>query len=949
MICKHIEKFKKKEHDFANKNKRNYVMSYIFWYTLIFGVLSILAFYSFYKAGKGFVWIGETKDGLVQHYNSLVYYGEYLREIIRNLFKEGKLILPTYDFNIGMGGDILATFQYYAIGDPLNIVSVLVPRRYTEFLYEFLILFRLYLSGLAFSAFSFEFKKDRFSVMIGAFLYAFSSFAMFAAVRHPFFANALLYLALVLWGVERIFKGKRPYIYILSVFVAASANFYFFYMISILMVIYAAFRFFMIYKENRMRYFWKNILRFGIYYGVGLMMSGILFLTIAGTLFATNRMSNNMDVSMLYSLRYYKRMVSTFLTYGSSGREWVACAVTPIQLVCIALLYRKKEEYKNLRGVLYLFTIFLMFPIFGYAMNGFSYVANKWCFGYCFLTSFITVVTLKDLIKISEKFWKYIFGATIVLCGLSVWPDFNRNVKIMASVALVLAGVVVLYICFAGKNKAFYRTFKAQAICLVLVGVIVFAEGDIVYRLSGYQNEFAGFGDAEEMLDASALNGVKKLENQDEFGRFEEAYNAKSFLTNAGVYHDVGTTSYFWSVASPHYYEYTSSIGNKDTIEQALRGLDGKTMPLALANVKYYVSNVKKESVPYGFAKEPERIVKVKGEKIGYYKNELFLPFGYTYENYISRNEYDQLDDIERQQAAMQTVVLEKEADFSYNHNLKLERKELPYTISYGNDVMEKDGVFYAKSNGKVISIGMQPSEEYEMHVYMNGVEHTAMDNLALSKMFGDYTSLRMLKRKALERDAKNWLLPIRGNIEVSSGDSVKKTITYRTKDNSYYSARGNYDINLGMGENLKDEIKIKLVQKGAYKLNDIKIVGVPMKDYKEQVQKLSEETLQNLQVGNNKLSGDISVSKEKMLCISLPYSEGWKAYVDGKEVEVYQANVGYMGLLLEKGEHYIEMKYETPWLHLGVVCSIVGLIGFVGVVILTEVMKKKQKKAVKN
>lgn len=151
------------------------------------------------------------------------------------------------------------------------------------------------------------------------------------------------------------------------------------------------------------------------------------------------------------------------------------------------------------------------------------------------------------------------------------------------------------------------------------------------------------------------------------------------------------------------------------------------------------------------------------------------------------------------------------------------------------------------------------------------------------------------------------------------------------------------------MGENLKDEIKIKLVQKGAYKLNDIKIVGVPMKDYKEQVQKLSEETLQNLQVGNNKLSGDISVSKEKMLCISLPYSEGWKAYVDGKEVEVYQANVGYMGLLLEKGEHYIEMKYETPWLHLGVVCSIVGLIGFVGVVILTEVMKKKQKKAVKN
>lgn len=94
------------------------------------------------------IWNG---DGLGQHYIALTYYGKYLRGIVGELFSNGNFTLPLWDFSIGYGGDILTTFNYYVIGDPLNLLSILVPASKTEYLYSFLVLLRLYLAGISFS------------------------------------------------------------------------------------------------------------------------------------------------------------------------------------------------------------------------------------------------------------------------------------------------------------------------------------------------------------------------------------------------------------------------------------------------------------------------------------------------------------------------------------------------------------------------------------------------------------------------------------------------------------------------------------------------------------------------------------------------------------------------------------------------------------------------------
>ena len=62
------------------------------------------------------------------------------------------------------------------------------------------------------------------------------------------------------------------------------------------------------------------------------------------------------------------------------------------------------------------------------------------------------------------------------------------------------------------------------------------------------------------------------------------------------------------------------------------------------------------------------------------------------------------------------------------------------------------------------------------------------------------------------------------------------------------------------------------------------------------------------------------------MLVTSVPFSNGWTVLVDGEEVGVEKVNVSFIGIPLEAGEHVIEFVYETPFLKVGFLLTIIGL-----------------------
>ncbi len=92
-------------------------------------------------------------------------------------------------------------------------------------------------------------------------------------------------------------------------------------------------------------------------------------------------------------------------------------------------------------------------------------------------------------------------------------------------------------------------------------------------------------------------------------------------------------------------------------------------------------------------------------------------------------------------------------------------------------------------------------------------------------------------------------------------------------------------------------------------------------------IQNLKQEALQLKVFEQDRLEGNIKVSKEKIAFFSFPYDKGWKAYIDGKETEKLLVSCGMTGLLIPAGEHQIELVYQLRFFGKGLILAGFGIL----------------------
>ena len=85
-----------------------------------------------------------------------------------------------------------------------------------------------------------------------------------------------------------------------------------------------------------------------------------------------------------------------------------------------------------------------------------------------------------------------------------------------------------------------------------------------------------------------------------------------------------------------------------------------------------------------------------------------------------------------------------------------------------------------------------------------------------------------------------------------------------------------------------------------------------------------------------------IFIKENGILQIATSYTTGWKAYVDGVPTDTIRVNTAFIGIPLEAGEHEIYLKYEVPYLKLGMVCTLIGILGLTILIILRANKEKK-------
>ena len=915
-----IDKIKR----FDAKSEKNKKIVYYIVYTAMFLVMISLVCLQFGKNDKSFVRNG---DGLEQHFPVITYFAKILRQSISSVFSGGGLQLPLWDFAIGPGSDIVTTLNYYGVGDPLNLLVVLFPLDKMEMGYAFLILLRTYLSGVTFSMYCKEMRRGRWNTLCGALAYAFCGYAIYAGVRHPFFINPMIILPLLLLGIEKIFKNKKPYVFILAVFYAAITGIYFFYMLGILSVIYVLIRGWSFCGKSQTKSLPVYMCKFAGYFIVGILLSSITFVPNTIALLGSTRMKTDMDIRMFFKPEYYLYAPIKFLA-GSSVGYWTQLGYVALIAVAIFMMFSYRRKYTQLKVCFIILTIMLCVPYAGYVMNGFSYVSNRWIWGYGFLLGFIMTTMLPEMVNIGKKRFIALLFASFAYLSYLYWFSFNEKMsdkirelsKLAGIQYLITIGVLIIafsWRCVVRKSETRTRTQVCNIIikCLLLITVIVntLLQANWYYSPQGgnYVAEFCAMNMAYNR-QTEVANIVQLINDAGEFYRYSENAYDKGQLDNNALISQMHSNSLYYSLVDVNYIKYLNGVACNDVINAGrVNGLDARTVLNTLAATKYYVSEASKENyVPYGYKRLFDN------GRFNAYKNENYLPLGYTYPNYISSIKYDLLDPLEKEQTMLKAVVLDEKTKGLSELVAESTSQKCDFKLEVQEGVIFEQGKFKVNKKGTKVIISMEGLPNSETYLMMSNLKYQAP--------------------KGKEEEIARTIIEVydNGKKEAANEQIVRKIFDVRTSYHQWRVDRDDFVVNMGYALHAKNKLTIKFSQKGEYTFDEMSIICQPMDNYAEQINKLKEDVLENVVIGTNKVNGTIDLEDTKFLCMSIPYSKGWNIYINGEQRKLLRANTAYMGVELEAGHHEIELRYFTPYLKISIVCTIVGMMLFAGIVI---------------
>lgn len=877
-------------------------------YTLMFLLMCIAAFLPFFTEGKSFVWGAGVEDGLSQHFSALAYYGEALREFFRNLLA-GHPKLVMWNMSLGYGADILSTLNYYAIGDPLNLLYGFVSPKNTETMYDFMILLRMYLAGITFIMYARKMKKRSYGTVIGALVYVFSGFCFRLGLRHPFFINPMIYFPLLCLGIEKIYQRERPYVFIFAVCVSAMSNYYFLYMLTIFAVIYAWIRFYKYTEESKMKNFFLTILKFGMYYTLGIAMAAVILLPSVIGFLGNGRYGNGVDWKSLivYPGKYYLLFIENFIGYGNMGSNTNAGYLPIVGIVVLFTLFSQRMKHKKYRAAFIASIIALILPIFGYAFNGFSYANNRWAFALSFIVALLTAEMYPRLFVMSKR-QQIGIGAGIIIYTVfciivnASGEEILKNKGIMAACGLIAVFYILLLIFQRLGYDTQKRIVRVSMAILLLISVGVHGYYRFDPKGYAYTQEFMDQGQAYRTLKEDNIRMLSKVNDPSVYRVHAEGYRYKNY----GLINHLNTISGYYSITAKC---VTDTIKGYDTLgmqyADKYKGVDQRLGLLSLAGVKYITvahnSQVAKDvsskgDVPYGVEKQSKK------GNITLYKNKYALPFAYAYDSYMTEQQYEQLNGIGKEQAMLAQVILNQHpADKEIQHNEQRKDPDIQTISLPETRISSPKGKKYA-------DITVPVEKDKETYLYFKNLVYHGKKN-------GDDNFI-LTGRKGTK------------GILVTQND-VQQKIHIQSTFNPYYFGRKDYIVKINhQTSKAKEKVRLNFLSPGEYEFDDISLITVPKKDVLARLKERKENSMKQIQYEGNHFRGVYHAKKDQILCVTIPYSKGWKATVNGNRIKIYKANGMFMGIIMKKGTQSVKLDYETPGLKIGAWISLAAWIG---------------------
>ena len=415
-----------------------------------------------------------------------------------------------------------------------------------------------------------------------------------------------------------------------------------------------------------------------------------------------------------------------------------------------------------------------------------------------------------------------------------------------------------------------------------------------------------------------------------------------SSMTNSALNRRVSIPSRYFSLLNNGISEFLQEMYYNTTLDYRFTGGENRGIMDALMSVKYYVvKNGSEERLPFNYKNKAAEAETYDGIASAY-KADVCLPLGYSYDSVIPREVFEGLSAEERQEAMLEGAVVDEEIGFkqtsltfsseSVLENIKVEEGNV--------DILE--GGFKVKNDMSVLKLTLDGRGNSETYVVVKGLRFS---DIPLKEMYSreEWEALTPYTRAQIrsEKESNTPISSAEMRFGVNKGDYTDKII-YFTPHHMSYTGHNNYIVNMGYNEEGLKELYLFFPDAGYYSFERFDVICQGIDGIDEKLEKLSVEAFQDIVMENNTISGRAELKRDKFMVFSIPYSKGWRAFVDGEELKLLPANIMFMGVRLSAGEHDIVLKYETPYLRLGAYLTLLGFAMLVAIALFDMIKYKK-------
>ena len=897
--------------------------------------------------------------------------------LLKNAVLTGNLSSLTYSFTKSLGGDMIGILAYYLMS-PFNIFYILIPFKHYGLAVFLTIWLRYGAIGLSLAHLLIRRYKGAESKrwMIPLFATAYALSGMLVSYQmNVIFYDAMIMLPLVIVYLEQLLDGEAPYPYAFVLGLTVLLQFYMGYMISIFVILYACY-----YVSPRLaieggwkqklKHYFQPLWKFLIYSILGVAMASIILIPVFFNLLESKgQVGNAMTLSFAFQINPLDILSKLSIGGFDNASGWSAGPNLPniyigaLGFIGFIMFFTSKKmlkERKIAAGVVTLifFTSFVnefVSKIWHMGQNPAGFFFRfSWIFSFFMLI--LAYQVLKEKIEISRQ-GKLLSVAVLALSAIYLYTkDFTYLPKTQPEVLtkfisnhFVIFIVLLITGIVAGSYLYWDRSFKttrekkmilltATGIIIVLVGLLqtgyLFSRVIltlIIYlavlallrprisRLSvlllsaltifelGYNAYLSqvtlGYADVDKFVDATV--SVKRVtdsvqENADQpFYRIARTFSYSRTTPSLIGYPGLSTFSSSLERTTMDQFAYMGDQG----INAATEYENGTPLTDALYGIRYYmdikdIDQKEKDAHPERmyFSRFASRfdMHRYFTEKV--YEDERYV----VYEN---PNSFP---------LAFGTNALVKNINFGVNNAVK--NQDIILNSMEGAQKDQENYVEYFKplAYGDVETENLvveDVNKEKGTAIYKR--EDSTKEAIVRYHITPQTDLTYYFFVPASLNSEKEYSVLLNGKWFTHSKKSTQRQL-WQIADNA-------------AGKETVLEFRFKTDKV------DLSQVGVYRADVNQIQKVLEKRKAQGLQVekfSNTHIVGSVNITDDsKFMMTSIPYSEGWKVKVDGKDVPTSKVWKSFLSFPITSGQHKVEFVFSQKGRFIGTVITIISVI----------------------